>query len=198
MQRNSWARHFLLRLLSVQASWANASQWRCGARSTREYNRHGCGSHRSYSYVRPDLGSALESCRYIGRRHGERPSLGASITVCIGADPRRCDRSRRRTSDIWHSTHFPLTAYSKRPGSISERVHPDFGPAFGNVGMLARSFERCTLRCGSLHHRCVLVHGVDILRQPCRNDCEVAQRHVCRHSANRCPPLHLCPNRCHS
>ena len=80
---------------------------------------------------------------------------------------------------VWQ---FSLTARSGLGQWLAEAV-ATFGLLLTVLGCVAQRPACRALRRRPLHHRRLLVHGLDLLRQPGRHHRQVAVRHVCRHRA---------------
>src|SRR5215472_9783030 len=158
--------------------------------TAREHNGHGNRSRRYHPRIRPNLRRAFESRCHAGRCNRERSVLGKRISVCGHSGFRRDHGGRSFTFDVWSSSDFTFTAYTKWPGAIPQRVHRNVWPCFSNLGMLPRALRVRSIRSGGLYNRRVLVHGVNVLRQSRRNDCEVLERHFRRDSPRRRPAFY--------
>ncbi len=85
--------------------------------------------------------------------------LGAFLGVAIG------------TPDVRPSGLLALPAGPTRPVASAQRVRRDLRTAFCDLGVLPTSLDRGAVRGRGIHHRGLLVHGIDVVRQPGRDAC---------------------------
>lgn len=79
------------------------------------------------------------------------------------------------------------------PGQWLAEAVATFGLLLTVFGCVWRRPELSGVRGGPLHHGGLLVHGVNVLRQPGSHRCPVAFRHLCGDSTRRSAGLHRCP-----
>jgi hypothetical protein len=95
--------------------------------------------------------------------------------LCSRPSARWGDRGSRRTFDVCTSTHLPIASCSERASASFQRVYSDIRIGVRNLGMFPTSVERGCIRGRCLHHRGLLVHGLNFVRQPSGDSCEMYQ-----------------------
>ena len=110
-----------------------------------------------------------------------------STRLYRGASHRGIRGGRSGSRDVWRSGVQRLATYQGGRRANVQRVHRNVRAASGDPGMCAASLVRGAFRGGRLHHRGLLVHGVNIFCKPCRDARAIGKRYLCRNTARRCP-----------
>ena len=149
-------------------------------------------SDRAHFDVRPGLGSAFQPCRHPGVWAARRDAVGDG-GACTSSPTGRSRRRRRGRRTLMFELPVWQVSTTVRAGTgqwLAEAV-ATFGLLLTILGCLARHAGRGSLCGRPVHHRRVLVHRVNLLRQPRSDDRARAFRHFCRHSAHRYRRIHF-------
>jgi ABC-type proline/glycine betaine transport system permease subunit len=94
-------------------------------------------------------------------------------------------------SDVRTSGLADFNALAQRPSAMVVGSRGDIRPAADGLGLRGARSNRCTLRGWPLHYSCLLVHGLDVVRQPGRDGRPRAVGHLCRDRTFRCCDVYL-------
>ena len=117
-----------------------------------------------------------------GRCHGRRTRLDSSLGLCVCTDRRRRSWNGNSSSDVRASRGFVFAPCSERWSTIPQRVRCYVWFAVCHLGKFAASFFGRPLRGRRLHHRSLLVYGINVLRKSSGHHCQIVQRYFRRHS----------------
>jgi hypothetical protein len=101
----------------------------------------------------------------------------------------------RRASDVWPVMVLLLLAPATRLDASPKRIRRHLRTVVGDLGMLPPQTRSHTIRGCKLHHRRLLVHRINLIRQPSRNHRPVLLRHIRRHPPSRRTIVHRRTNR---
>ncbi len=142
-----------------------------------------------WAYLGGASQSGSDACRCLaGRYRMARDSGIYRRPVCRGV----CGRCHG-SSDVRAHTVYSVDARPQRPRSDIQRVRRYLRLALCDLGMRETSARCCSVRCGCLHHRRLLVHRVHFVRQPGRHTCPIRKQHVCRYQIGRYSRVCHCP-----
>ncbi len=152
--------------------------------------RDGRGARRADPHLRSDLRRALQS-----RRHDRGASRAGSpgATCLVMSSLRSSARFARRLGgarDVRGAARSCCRAMSAAAPRSAQRVRRDVRAARRDLGMFAPPRRGRAVRGRGLHHRRVLVHGVDVVRQSRGDAGARADGHIRRHSTARRARLH--------
>ena len=93
------------------------------------------------------------------------------------ASPSATPSAKRESSRFPTLVHVVFTLQTW-VGAGSKRVRGDIRTIVGDLGMLTITFGSGAVRCCDLHHRRLLVHGVNLVRESCSNRRPFLVRHL--------------------
>lgn len=141
----------------------------------------------------PDLGSAFQPGGDVGRCISVWHLLARGAVLHLGPDNRGLRGRRFSTRDVRRTAVRRVSPFEGRHSTSVQRVRCDIRPACRDLGLRPLALVGDALRRRGLHHRSLLVHGVNVIRKPSRDAGTFCDGHLYGHSPLRCSRLHQRP-----